>query len=125
MASDNAQKLADIARGNFTWFSSRSAAQSFIQEEQSTIGSGASALGNPLSGLNAIGDFFQRLTQKATWERVAEFAAGALILYIGLKALTAPEGQKVATRTAKQTATKIVGKVTPEGRAISAARRAT
>lgn len=123
-ANNNADKMAGIARGYFVWFSSRSSAQSFIQEESSPLGSGASDIGNPLSGLNAIGDFFQRLTQKATWERVAEFAAGALILYIGLKALTAPEGRNVASRTAAQTGRKILEKTTPQGRTIAAVRKA-
>lgn len=67
------------------------------------------------SGISAIGDFFARLTQKATWERVAEFTAGGMLLYIGVKALTTPAGQKVSTQGAKTTLTRIVGK-TPQGR---------
>jgi hypothetical protein len=43
--------------------------------------------GNPLTGLNAIGDFFQRLTQAVTWERVAEAVAGGLLIYVALKAM--------------------------------------
>jgi hypothetical protein len=42
---------------------------------------------NPLTGITAIGDFFQRLTQPQTWVRIAEFAAGGLLLYIGGNAL--------------------------------------
>lgn len=122
-ATNGAEKMADIARGYFVWFSSQSAAQNFIGEESSPLGSGGGSVGNPLAGINAIGDFFQRLTQKATWERVAEFAAGALILYIGLKALTAPEGRNVASRTAAQTGRKVLEKVTPQGRTIAAARK--
>lgn len=51
-----------------------------------TPGNVAQAATN-LTGLNAIGDFFQRLTQTSTWVRVAEFAAGGLLLYMGGSAL--------------------------------------
>jgi hypothetical protein len=43
---------------------------------------------NSLGGLTAIGDFFHRLTEAATWERVGEIVGGLLILYIGVRALT-------------------------------------
>jgi len=36
-----------------------------------------------LTGLPAIGDFFQRLTQGSTWIRVGEFLLGALLLISG------------------------------------------
>lgn len=39
-----------------------------------------------LTGLNAIGDFFQRLSQKQTWVRVGEFVAGGILIYVGVKA---------------------------------------
>jgi hypothetical protein len=40
-----------------------------------------------LSGIDAVGDFFSRLTEVNTWIRVGEFAVGGLLLYIGLKGL--------------------------------------
>jgi len=40
-----------------------------------------------LGGVQAIGDFFNRLTQANTWIRVGEVAAGLLLLWIGLNAL--------------------------------------
>lgn len=40
-----------------------------------------------LTGVNAIGDFFQRLTQTSTWIRVAEFVAGGLLIYMGGSAI--------------------------------------
>lgn len=43
---------------------------------------------NPLTGLNAIGDLAQRLTQPHTWVRVGEAIAGGLLLFIALQALT-------------------------------------
>lgn len=83
-----------------------------LSHQTNPAGTGVAGLGgasplsgaNPLSGVAAIGDFFSRLTNPNTWIRVGEFAAGALILYVGLKAIVAPEGQRVATRTARDTA---------------------
>jgi hypothetical protein len=40
-----------------------------------------------LPGLDTIGDFFHRLTEAATWERVAEAVAGGLLIYVALKAM--------------------------------------
>jgi hypothetical protein len=47
-----------------------------------------SAISNPLDYLEDVGDFFHRLTEAATWERVGEIGVGVLLLYIGVKALT-------------------------------------
>ena len=41
---------------------------------------------NPLGGINAIGDFFNRLTQPNTWIRVGEVVTGVLLVYLGLSA---------------------------------------
>lgn len=64
--------------------------------------------GNPLSGINAIGDFFNRLTQAQTWIRVGEVVAGGLLLYLGLKAVVTPAGANVGKQTVKQTAHHVV-----------------
>lgn len=55
---------------------------------------------NPLTGIAAIGDLAQRLTQGSTWVRVAEFLAGGLLLYIGGSALVRGTA---ANEAAKQT----------------------
>lgn len=47
---------------------------------------GLGNLTNPLAGVNAIGDFFNRLTQPNTWVRVGEVGAGVLLIYLGLSA---------------------------------------
>lgn len=49
-------------------------------------GGGLGLVKNDLGGIQAIGDFFNRLTQANTWLRVGEFAAGALLVYLGLSA---------------------------------------
>lgn len=78
----------------------------------SAPGNAAKAAANAVTGgLPAIGDFFHRLSQKATWERVGEIALGALLLYVGLKAITTPSGQNPARQTIKDTAGTITRKV--------------
>jgi hypothetical protein len=63
---------------------------------------GGLKIGNPLSGVNAIGDFFNRLSEKATWIRVGEVIVGGVILFIGIHAL--------ASGTAVSNASKAVAK---------------
>lgn len=66
------------------------------------VTSGIPGPGNPLTGVNAIGDFFQRLTQPSTWIRVGEFVAGGLLLYIGgSAALRGTAAGETVKRTAK------------------------
>jgi|ERR1700729_2582121 len=81
-----------------------------------------------LTGIDAIGDFFSRLTSGATWIRVGEVVAGGIILFIGIHALTvntaASSAAKSVTKPAKK-ATKTVVKVafpeaTPAIRAANA-----
>ena len=56
------------------------------------IGDAASAVGSavtaPLQGIQAIGDFFQRLTQAATWLRVFEVAIGVILVGVGIASMT-------------------------------------
>ena len=67
------------------------------------LGTGISNLG----GINAIGDFFNRLTQPNTWIRVGEVAAGLLLLYLGLSAtMRGTEAQRQFTKV-KSTGKKI------------------
>lgn len=59
---------------------------------------GAVVQGSPLSGLAAIGDFFGRLSQGATWIRVAEGLLGIVLIAIGLARIThaVPIATKIA-----------------------------
>jgi hypothetical protein len=67
------------------------------------LGTGITNLG----GINAIGDFFNRLTQPNTWIRVGEVAAGLLLLYLGLSAtMRGTEAQRQFTKV-KSTGKKI------------------
>jgi hypothetical protein len=59
----------------------------------------ATTAGGLLTGVNAIGDFFTRLTSKQLWIRVAEVGLGLLLFAVGLNhALGNPAGK--AARTA-------------------------
>jgi hypothetical protein len=53
---------------------------------------------NPLGGLAAVGDFFQRLTQAHTWERVGEVVLGLLLIAVGVAHMThaVPIATKIA-----------------------------
>lgn len=64
---------------------------------------------NPLSGVAAVGDFFQRLTQPQTWTRVGEVILGGILVYAGVRALT--HGSTTAGVGARKSATKPVRKV--------------
>jgi hypothetical protein len=85
IAHSGADKLKDIAQGYVSWFPSQNAAQNFISGQHGPLAGGGN-LPNPLAGLAAIGDFFNRLTEPQTWLRVGEVAAGLLLLYLGLQA---------------------------------------
>lgn len=75
---------------------------------QTVAGSIKAGAAGPLSGLAAIGDFFQRLTQANTWMRVGEVVVGLILLGIGVNALFKGAPMKAITGTAGT-----VGKVIP------------
>jgi hypothetical protein len=69
--------------------------------EQADTSIAQSAASNSVSGLiNFIG-------QKNIWTRGAEFLIGAMLIYIGVKALATPSGQQPAKQTIKSTAKNI------------------
>lgn len=74
----------------------------------SGVTNATSAVGKGLGGINAIGDFFNRLTEGNTWLRVGEVAAGLLILYIGLNAVMKGTPVEAATQSATKTAKRAV-----------------
>jgi hypothetical protein len=81
------------------------------------IASGAGTVATAENPLVAVGDFFHRLTEAQTWVRVAEFAVGAMLIYVGIKAVASPEP---VIRGAKKTGTiagAAVRNLTPTGRA--------
>lgn len=83
-ANSEAQKLQYEQQGYLVWFSTRAAAQNEISSQSSAYGSGSPP---GLSGLAAIGDFFSRLTQAHTWERVAMVVIGLGLIVVGVAKL--------------------------------------
>lgn len=60
---------------------------------------GDTQTGSPLTGLAAIGDFFSRLTQANTWERIGMVLLGIVLVAAGVAHLT--HAVPVATKIAK------------------------
>jgi hypothetical protein len=58
-----------------------------------------SAVGSPLKGIEAVGDFFQRLTQASTWLRIFEVGIGIILVAVGIASLT--KAVPIATGIAK------------------------
>lgn len=91
-------------------FASKAAAQSAVAAHKvtppNTNTAGPLQIGNPLTGINAIGDFFHRLTEGTTWVRVGEAVAGTLLVYVALKAMFPGTVTAIASaaKTAKDTA---------------------
>lgn len=73
---------------------------------------------NPLSGLAAIGDFFRRLTEEQTWERVGEVILGGILIYAGVRALT--HGSTVVGSGARKAASSPVKKVAKTAVSVAA-----
>lgn len=69
-------------------------------------------LPNPLGGLAAIGDFFSRLTEASTWERIGQVALGLLLIAVGVAHLT--HAVPLATAVAKK-----VGGAAAEGAVLA------
>jgi hypothetical protein len=63
---------------------------------------------NPLSGIAAIGDLANRLTQPNTWVRVGEFLAGGILLVIGVNAMTKGPVQSATSGTIRSGAKKAI-----------------
>jgi hypothetical protein len=75
------------------------------QSTVSALGAVGKAVGNPLSGLAAIGNFFNLLTQRQTLIRIAEGVIGLGLIVVGLAKLAegTPIGKAAGTvaRTAR------------------------
>lgn len=63
-----------------------------------TIDSVGKAITSPLTGIAAIGDFFQRLTQASTWLRILEIGIGIMLTAVGIASMThaIPAATKIA-----------------------------
>lgn len=75
---------------------------SIIPPPGTPIIGGGVHLPNPLSGVNAIGDFFNKLGQANTWIRVAEVVLGIALIGIGIAHATGTDN--AISRAVKTTA---------------------
>ena len=75
-------------------FASKAAAQASVAAGKANTPGlpGGYAQSSPLTGINAIGDFFSRLTQSATWIRAGKVIIGGLLLIVGLVHITGISG---------------------------------
>ncbi|HEY1618003.1 MAG TPA: hypothetical protein VGG25_10320 [Streptosporangiaceae bacterium] len=87
-AAGSAAKLRDMAKGYLTWFSSREAAESWYASQQGLLSGKIPGAGGLLSGLAAIGGFFDKLGEGNTWIRVAQVLLGVALIGIGVARLT-------------------------------------
>jgi len=98
-AASAAQKMKDMGAGYLDWFATDALAKNALSSQTSAYGSGGQSTAqaiknaNPLSGLAAIGDFFSRLTQPATWIRIAEVALGLVLIAVGIARATGSQNQ--------------------------------
>lgn len=60
-----------------------------------------------IPGGGTIDDAINFIKQGSIWERVVEVLGGLILLYVGLKAVTTPNGQQPVRRTFKQTASTV------------------
>lgn len=67
----------------------------------------SNAVSSNLGGLQAVGDFFNRLTEANTWIRVGEVVAGLLLLYLGVNALFKGTAAGNAVDSVKNTGKKV------------------
>ncbi len=87
------------------------ATQAAAQAELTSLGAAQHAkqtttVSGPLSGIAAVGDFFQRLTQANTWERIGEVVLGLILIAVGVAHIT--HAVPVATTVAKAAGTAAV-----------------
>jgi hypothetical protein len=59
------------------------------------------------TGINGITGLINFLQQSSIWTRLAEFAIGGILFYIGMKSIATPAGQQPAKQTIKSTAKNI------------------
>jgi hypothetical protein len=59
---------------------------------------GGQKIPDPLSGIDAVGSFFNKLGDRATWIRVAKVVIGAIMIIAGLVRMGVPGAEKIASK---------------------------
>jgi hypothetical protein len=73
-------------------YATQALAQQAAAKATATATSTEVSLPNPLTGVDAIGAFFNKLGDASTWIRVGKVVIGALLLVVGLVHITGVEG---------------------------------
>lgn len=94
--------LADIQRHHWPQPDASKGLLSGTSTLPASAGQAVSNAAN-IGGIQAVGDFFNRLTQANTWIRVGEVVAGLIVLYVALNALmrNTAAGDAVQSATSK------------------------
>ena len=96
--------LASLLAATATGFKTDAAAQAYADSHALLHGTspGGQATGATVGAAESVGSFLGRLTQKATWIRVAEGVIGGLLLLFGINGLIhAATGVDVAGKVAR------------------------
>jgi hypothetical protein len=120
-----AKQAIQASKAGFQWAGQTTPGANLVGpgEPAGAVGQAKHDISN-LGGLAAIGDFFNRLTQPNTWVRVGEFAAGALLVYVGLSAAMKGTEAQQATQTVTKPVKKGVELLPPvRGAKIAASAR--
>jgi hypothetical protein len=89
----NAAEAAKLtAEGYKGPYATQAAAQSAANAATATATSTEVSLPNPLTGVDAIGAFFNKLGDANTWIRVGKVVIGGLLLVVGLVHITGVQG---------------------------------
>ncbi len=92
-AAEAAKYVSDGYKGPYaTQAQAQAQAATRQAAAQSTEGPTIPSLGSPLTGINAIGAFFNDLGKANTWIRVAKVIVGGLLLIIGIVHITGAGG---------------------------------
>ena len=98
----SASQVLFLENSGLTYYPTRAAAQQQASAQNRNVdpsGQGSN-IPNPLSGLAAIGAFFNKLGEKNTWVRVGEFACGAILVAIGLNSMLKGKPLSIVTGAA-------------------------
>lgn len=90
-----------LAQSGWTGFATQAAAKAFANK--GPAGQAKQVTQSAFSGINAVGDFANKLTQANTWLRIAEGLLGIVLIAVALAKLTGVDNaiQKAAVGAAK------------------------
>jgi hypothetical protein len=115
-AVNNSDYFILVAAGAKGPYASQAAAQNEANAEnavsrtQTLPTQAANIAKNTIPGVGTVDDLINWLTSGSLWVRIGELLAGTILTYVGLKAMTTPQGLPVAQQSARQTAHRTIRK---------------